>query len=614
MRALGNLLWHFPFFGFLSALYMFFWGAIFTVTIIGAPIGAGLFELGKLYLFPFGQTMTDASKLHTELSQNKVWRVWGWIALIFWLPFGVLAAIGLALQAFAACLTIIGIPVGVAAAKSIGTVFNPVGKKCISSDLHRELARRRASSQADAVQERATRSGPDAGRAQPSSITVAPRASAAALFDAPRVDTIETTPPADPLFDTHNTASTDTSDIFEDVPAAQTTPPVGVGDTMRSAPSQPYPSRPSSRSPVGLIVAVAAIAVLVGGGAAYYLVTSLSSARGPDSTLATVVENSPADITPFTPSDQLYASESGAPYRSMPSDDEASAVVARTSSGEELNVTGIAHLNGDDWYRVELPGGETAFVRSYLATAHRPDVDPGGEQPFDAFAAPGSIAAETPAAAPYDVVPYTSQAPLVIARPASRFRAAPFATPETPVLGMGEVGMPLIVTGLTSQIDGDWYQILLADGRTAYIRKDLTGEASLQDFRPATPPGSVIDIPLPAGSAATRSQSTAAIPAPAPERMLRSKPKPGRRFVPPVYPAMSRRLGEEGETTLAMCVDADGRASNVTVVKSSGSSRLDEAAVRGLTGNRLEPAVATDGLPIAMCDPPYQFTYVWDLP
>lgn len=151
MRALATLLWHIPFLGFLSAAYCFFWGAIFTATVVGAPVGAGLFELGKFLLAPFGHRMVDASQLKTELSRNTVWRVWGWIVMIIWLPFGVLAAIALAIQAFFCCLTIVGIPAGVAAARALGTVLNPVGKKMITAELKQELARRKASAQADAV-------------------------------------------------------------------------------------------------------------------------------------------------------------------------------------------------------------------------------------------------------------------------------------------------------------------------------------------------------------------------------------------------------------------------------------------------------------------------------
>jgi protein TonB len=106
----------------------------------------------------------------------------------------------------------------------------------------------------------------------------------------------------------------------------------------------------------------------------------------------------------------------------------------------------------------------------------------------------------------------------------------------------------------------------------------------------------------------------AAKPPPAPPAItLRSKPKPGRRFEKPEYPAASKRAGEQGEVQVSACVAVDGRMSNIQLVKSSGFPRLDEATLKGLPRTRLDPAVGTDGKPIAMCNPPYVFTMVWNL-
>jgi len=46
----------------------------------------------------------------------------------------------------------------------------------------------------------------------------------------------------------------------------------------------------------------------------------------------------------------------------------------------------------------------------------------------------------------------------------------------------------------------------------------------------------------------------------------------------PVYPAMSRRMGEEGRVMLRVFVDASGRPGQIEVNSSSGSARLDAAA------------------------------------
>lgn len=59
---------------------------------------------------------------------------------------------------------------------------------------------------------------------------------------------------------------------------------------------------------------------------------------------------------------------------------------------------------------------------------------------------------------------------------------------------------------------------------------------------------------------------------------------------PPKYPAMSRRLGEQGRILLRVTVSADGAAVSVALQASSGSSRLDEAALGAVKRWRFVPA------------------------
>lgn len=59
----------------------------------------------------------------------------------------------------------------------------------------------------------------------------------------------------------------------------------------------------------------------------------------------------------------------------------------------------------------------------------------------------------------------------------------------------------------------------------------------------------------------------------------------------PEYPALSRRLGEQGAVVLRVLITVDGRASEVMVLKSSGSARLDEAAKATIRDWRFVPAV-----------------------
>lgn len=58
----------------------------------------------------------------------------------------------------------------------------------------------------------------------------------------------------------------------------------------------------------------------------------------------------------------------------------------------------------------------------------------------------------------------------------------------------------------------------------------------------------------------------------------------------PAYPPMSRRLGEEGTVLLRVEVNAAGEATAVTLEKSCGFPRLDEAARRAVLQWRFLPA------------------------
>ena len=58
----------------------------------------------------------------------------------------------------------------------------------------------------------------------------------------------------------------------------------------------------------------------------------------------------------------------------------------------------------------------------------------------------------------------------------------------------------------------------------------------------------------------------------------------------PVYPALSRRLGEEGKVLLKVRVSAQGTALEVAISKSSGFPRLDAAAEDAVARWRFVPA------------------------
>lgn len=88
--------------------------------------------------------------------------------------------------------------------------------------------------------------------------------------------------------------------------------------------------------------------------------------------------------------------------------------------------------------------------------------------------------------------------------------------------------------------------------------------------------------PAPAASPAP-SSSTAGATAPRFDAAYLQNPQPD-------YPAVSRRIGEEGRVILRVLVSAEGRAEEVEVRTSSGSPRLDQAALASVKRWRFEPA------------------------
>lgn len=142
MRALGNVLWHFPFFGFISALATFLAGLLLVVLVVTAPIGRGLIEYGKFLLAPYSYQMIRRKDLKS--SENSLWQKYETVVAILWLPLGAILALCLAIQTGLMFLSILGIPAAIVLAKSLPTTLNPVGKICVPRAVSEELERKKA--------------------------------------------------------------------------------------------------------------------------------------------------------------------------------------------------------------------------------------------------------------------------------------------------------------------------------------------------------------------------------------------------------------------------------------------------------------------------------------
>ena len=130
MRTLGNIIWHIPFLGFLNAIFVWILALLFAITIIGIPIGKGLFEFGKFLFFPFGHKMINSNK-NNDTILVSIWNPF--VSIIWILCFGIWIWIYMIFQIVGLFMTIVGIPVAIVLAKSLNTCFNPVDKICVSS-------------------------------------------------------------------------------------------------------------------------------------------------------------------------------------------------------------------------------------------------------------------------------------------------------------------------------------------------------------------------------------------------------------------------------------------------------------------------------------------------
>jgi uncharacterized membrane protein YccF (DUF307 family) len=124
MRTILNLIW-LVLAGFWLAVGYVVAGLICCVLIITIPFGIASFRIAGYALWPFGRTVVDKPGAGApSVLGNIIWLiVAGW-----WLALGHLAS-GIAL-----CVTIIGIPLGLANFKLIPISLLPLGKEIVRSD------------------------------------------------------------------------------------------------------------------------------------------------------------------------------------------------------------------------------------------------------------------------------------------------------------------------------------------------------------------------------------------------------------------------------------------------------------------------------------------------
>ena len=124
MRAILNIIW-LLFCGIWMAIAYFFAGLVCFILIITIPFGIASWRIANYVLWPFGRTIDRRETAGVaSLIGNIIWIIlFGWWLAIGHLVFGI-----------AMCLTIIGIPLGVASFKIIPITLVPLGVQIVPSD------------------------------------------------------------------------------------------------------------------------------------------------------------------------------------------------------------------------------------------------------------------------------------------------------------------------------------------------------------------------------------------------------------------------------------------------------------------------------------------------
>jgi uncharacterized membrane protein YccF (DUF307 family) len=124
MRTVLNVIW-LVLAGFWLAIAYVVAGVICCVLIITIPFGIASFRIANFALWPFGRTLVrrTGSGVGSAIG-NVIWIIFaGW-----WL------ALGHIFTGIALCLTIIGIPLGLANFKLIPVSLVPLGREIVPTD------------------------------------------------------------------------------------------------------------------------------------------------------------------------------------------------------------------------------------------------------------------------------------------------------------------------------------------------------------------------------------------------------------------------------------------------------------------------------------------------
>ena len=127
MRLVLNIIW-LVLSGFWMFLAYLLAGVLLCIPIITIPWAIASFRVGLYALWPFGRTIVDKPGAGVgSFLGNVIWVIFA----------GIWLAIGHIVTGVAMCLTIIGIPLGIASFKLVPISLMPLGKDIVDVDAVR---------------------------------------------------------------------------------------------------------------------------------------------------------------------------------------------------------------------------------------------------------------------------------------------------------------------------------------------------------------------------------------------------------------------------------------------------------------------------------------------
>ena len=124
MRLLLNIIW-LVLCGIWMAIGYAVAGVICCILIITIPFGIASFRIANYALWPFGRTIVRRGSAGVASTLGNV--IWIIVA-------GIWLAIGHVVTGVALCITIIGIPLGIANFKMVPISLTPLGREIVPSD------------------------------------------------------------------------------------------------------------------------------------------------------------------------------------------------------------------------------------------------------------------------------------------------------------------------------------------------------------------------------------------------------------------------------------------------------------------------------------------------